>query len=114
LVDRAVRIARANRTVTCIIVPADVQEEAAVEKPAREHGTIHSGIGYSPPRVLPHDEDLNQAAAILNSGRKIAILVGAGCKGAVDEVIETAELLGAGVAKALLGKATVPDDLPFV
>ncbi len=114
LVDRAMRIAIAERTVTCIIVPADVQEMNAVEEPERAHGTVHSGVGYSAPRVVPQLEDLRKAAKILNEGKKVAILVGAGAKGAVDEVIEVANRLQCGVAKALLGKATLPDDLSFV
>ena len=114
VVDRAVRIACAMRTVTCIIVPNDVQEMPAVEKPPRAHGTIHSGIGYSAPRVIPTDADLDRAAAVLNQGKRVAMLVGAGAMAATDEVIEVAELLGAGVAKALLGKAAVPDELAFV
>ncbi|HEX8675591.1 MAG TPA: thiamine pyrophosphate-requiring protein, partial [Segetibacter sp.] len=113
LVDRAIRVALAKRTVTCIIIPNDVQE-LKYEEPAREHGTIHSSIGYSRPRLLPAKADLQSAADILNAGKKVAILVGAGALGAADEVIEVAELLGAGVAKALLGKAVLPDDLPFV
>jgi pyruvate dehydrogenase (quinone) len=76
LVDRAMRIAKAERTVTCIIVPNDVQEMPAVHKPPRAHGTIHSGIGYSAPRVLPTEEDLKRAAAVLNAGKKVAMLVG--------------------------------------
>ena len=75
---------------------------------------MHSSVGYSAPRLLPSVEDLQKAAEILNAGNKVAILVGAGALGAADEVIEVAELLGAGVAKALLGKAVLPDDLPFV
>ncbi|MES2406474.1 MAG: thiamine pyrophosphate-requiring protein [Pseudomonadota bacterium] len=114
VVDRALRIAIAERTVTCIIVPNDVQELDAVEKPPRAHGTIHSGLGYNAPRVIPADNDLASAAEVLNAGKKIAILVGAGALAATDEVMEIAELLGAGVAKALLGKAAVPDDLPYV
>ncbi|MGH8428311.1 MAG: thiamine pyrophosphate-requiring protein [Gammaproteobacteria bacterium] len=114
LIDRAVRIARAQRTVTCLIVPNDVQEMDAVETPPRKHGAIHSGVGYSAPQVIPADKDLRRAAEVLNAGEKVAILVGAGALGATDEVIEVAELLGAGVAKALLGKAALPDDLPFV
>src|SRR3569832_1546982 len=114
VVDRAVRIACAMRTVTCIIVPNDVQEMPAVEKPPRAHGTIHSGSGYSAPRVIPTDADLDRAAAVLNQGKRVAMLVGAGAMAATDEVIEVAELLGAGVAKALLGKAAVPDELAFV
>ncbi|MBP0438336.1 thiamine pyrophosphate-requiring protein [Tianweitania sediminis] len=114
LVDRAARIALSMRTVTCIIVPNDVQELDAVEKPPREHGTIHSGVGYRRPRVVPEENDLRRAAEILNNGKKVAMLVGAGALQATDEVIEVAEVLGAGVAKALLGRAAVPDDLPFV
>jgi pyruvate dehydrogenase (quinone) len=114
LVDRSIRIARAERTVTCIIIPNDLQELDAVAEPPRAHGTIHSGVGFSNPRVLPTDADLHRAAEVLNSGKKVAMLVGAGALRATDEVIEIAELLGAGVAKALLGKAALPDDLPFV
>jgi pyruvate dehydrogenase (quinone) len=113
LVDRAIRIAKAERTVTCLIIPNDVQEMAAVEKPPREHGTVHSGIGYSSPRVVPKEADLRRAADVLNEGQKVAMLVGAGALGATDEVIEVAQTLGAGVAKALLGKAVIPDDVPF-
>src|SRR4051812_24462603 len=113
-VDRAVRIAKAERAVTCIIVPNDVQSEKAVPQPPHEHGTIHSGVGYSEPRVIPQEADLAQAAEILNSGKKVAMLIGQGALGAAEEVKETAELLGAGVAKALLGKAALPDDLPYV
>ncbi|MCC2665819.1 MAG: Pyruvate oxidase [Geminicoccaceae bacterium] len=114
LVDRALRIAMAERTVTCIVVPGDVQELDAVETPPRAHGTIHSGIGYSPPRIVPQPDDLQRAADVLNAGKRVAMLVGAGALHATDEVIQTAEVLGAGVAKALLGRAAVPDDLPFV
>jgi pyruvate dehydrogenase (quinone) len=114
LVDRAVRIAKAERTVTCIILPNDVQELDAVEKPPRVHATIHSGLGDSIPRVIPADADLRRAADILNAGKKVAILAGAGALKATNEVLEAADLLGAGIAKALLGKAAVPDDLPYV
>jgi pyruvate dehydrogenase (quinone) len=114
LIDRALRIAMAERTVTCIIVPNDVQELDAVEKPARAHGTIHSGPGYSQPRIVPAEADLRRAADVLNAGKRVAMLVGAGALNATDEVIQIAEILGAGVAKALLGRAAVPDDLPFV
>ena len=113
IVDRAMRIAQVERNVCCIIIPNDIQELTA-EKPAREYGTIHSGIGYQAPRVVPRAEDLQRAADALNAGSKVAILVGAGALNATREVIETADLLGAGIAKALLGKAAVPDDLPYV
>ncbi|HZW21558.1 thiamine pyrophosphate-requiring protein [Noviherbaspirillum sp.] len=114
LVDRAMRIARDQRTVTCIIIPNDVQDMPAVETPAHEHGTVHSGIGYTSRPTLPNESDLACAASVLNAGKKVAMLVGAGAMHATDEVLEVARLLGAGVAKALLGKAAVPDDIPFV
>src|SRR5207244_7841396 len=114
LVDRAVRIAMAERTVTCIIVPNDLQEMPAVETPEHGHGTVHSSTGYSQPRVVPVEKDLDKAADVLNVGEKVAMLVGAGSLHATDEVMEVAQLLGAGVAKALLGKAAVPDDVPYV
>ncbi len=114
LVDRSVRIARAERTVTCIIIPNDVQELPATPHPPRTHGTVHSGVGYSAPRIVPTDVDLHRAAEVLNEGKRVAMLVGAGALRAADEVLEVADLLGAGVAKALLGKAALPDDLPFV
>ena len=114
LVDRAVRIALDKKGVTTLIVPNDVQEEKAVESPPREHGAVYSSVGYTRPRVLPHEQDLERAAQVLNEGKKVAMLVGQGAAGARNEVIETAELLGAGVAKALLGKDVLPDDLPFV
>ena len=113
LADSAVRIAIAERTPTCIIVPADVQIMDA-EEPARAHGTIHSGVGYKQPSVVPSASELQRAADILNSGKKVAMLIGAGALHAGKEVAETAELLGAGVAKALLGKAALPDTLPWV
>ncbi len=114
LVDRAVRIAKDQRTVTCVIIPNDVASMEAVETPPHEHGTIHSSVGYSRPVVVPHERDLERAAKVLNEGERVAMLVGQGALHATDEVIETADRLGAGIAKALLGKAAVPDDLPFV
>jgi pyruvate dehydrogenase (quinone) len=114
LIDRAMRIALAERTVTCVIVPNDLQMEPAVLTPPHAHGTVHSGAGYEPPQITPSDDQLQQAAQILNEGEKVAMLVGAGALDATQEVIEVADTLGAGVAKALLGKAAVPDDLPFV
>ncbi|MBV9335183.1 MAG: thiamine pyrophosphate-requiring protein [Solirubrobacterales bacterium] len=114
LVDRACRIALAERTVTALIIPNDVQEADAVQQPPHKHGTVHSGPGYKSPRVLPADEDLDRAAEVLNGASKVAMLVGQGALHAADEVEAVAELLGAGVAKALLGKAALPDDLPYV
>jgi pyruvate dehydrogenase (quinone) len=114
LVDRAVRIALARRGVATIVIPNDVQEETAVPSPPREHGAVYSSVGYSPPRILPREGDLQRAADVLNQGQKVAMLVGQGVHGASEQVIEAAELLGAGVAKALLGRDTLPDELPFV
>ena len=113
LVDRAVRTALDTRGVATLIFPNDVQEEPAVESPPREHGAVFSGVGYARPRVLPDERELERAAAVLNEGSRIAMLVGQGALGARDEVIAVADLLGAGVAKALLGRAVLPDDLPF-
>jgi len=113
LIDRAIRIARAHRTVTCVILPNDVQELDYAEPP-HLHGSVHTGMSYSRPEIVPAFAELQAAADILNAGEKVAILVGAGAAGAADEVIEVAEMLGAGVAKALLGKAVLPDSLPFV
>ena len=113
IVDRAMRIAQSEHNVCCIIIPNDVQEMEA-EKPPRKHGTIHSGIGYEAPRTVPHAEELQRAADILNAGDKVAMLVGAGALHATDEILEVADLLGAGIAKALLGKAAVPDDISYV
>ncbi len=114
LVDRAIRIALEHRTPTCLIFPNDVQELEAVPKPPREHGTVHTGIGLARHSKVPDEAALREAAEILNAGKKVAILAGAGALHATDELIEVAELTGAGIAKALLGKAAVPDDLPFV
>src|SRR5690606_3959104 len=94
--------------------PNDVQEMDAVDAPERVHGTTFSGIGYVEPRVVPRESELRRAADVLNRGERVAMLVGAGALHAADEIIEVADLLGAGVAKALLGKAVLPDDLPFV
>ena len=113
LVDRAMRTAAGERRVTALIVPNDLADEP-YEDPPHEHGATHSGVGWNPPRIIPRDEDLRRAAAVLNEGKKVAILVGAGAAGAVEEVIAVADRLGAGAAKALLGKAVLPDDLPWV
>src|SRR5205807_3838766 len=102
LIDRAIRIAHATRSVTCVIVPDDVQE-APYSEPPRKHGAIFSSVGFADPVVIPQEQDLRRAADVLNAGKKVAMLVGQGALDATREVIETAELLGAGVAKALNG-----------
>jgi pyruvate dehydrogenase (quinone) len=113
MIDRAVRVAIAERRVVAIVLPNDLQE-LEYTPPGRKHGTAHSGVGYSRPRVVPEPADLARAAEVLNAGKRVAILVGAGALNATDEVIAVANKLGAGVAKALLGKAAVPDEYPWV
>ena len=113
LIDRAVRIAAATRSVTCVIIPNDLQELAYADPPVA-HGTTHTGVGFAGPALMPAEDLLRQAAAVLNAGKKVAMLVGAGALSATDEVIAVADRLQAGCAKALLGKAALPDDLPWV
>lgn len=113
-IDRALRIAVASSTVTAVILPNDLQEEPAMQEPIREHGHVYTGLGFSPSVLVPEEHELEKAAAILNEGERVAILVGAGALSAKEEVKQVADLLGAGVAKALLGKAVLPDDLPYV
>src|SRR3954469_9345858 len=113
VVDRAFRVALASRSPTCIIVPADVQE-APYSEPPRMHGALFTSSGVTRPHVVPRDEDLQRAAEILNGGQKVAILIGQGARNASTEVEQVADLLGAGVAKALLGKDVLADPLPYV
>jgi pyruvate dehydrogenase (quinone) len=96
-----------------VIIPKDLQEEKMVAPP-HKHGGIVTGIGFSSPRVVPHERDLKRAAEVLNAGQRVAMLIGAGALRASNEVAEMADILGAGVAKALLGKAALPDALPWV
>ena len=113
-IDRAMRIAMAERTVTCVIIANDVQLMDAVASPPRSHGSNYSSASPSPVHPIPADSELQAAADVLNAGKKVALLVGAGGLGATDEIIQVCDTLGAGAAKALLGKAALPDDLPFV
>ncbi|XVV01672.1 thiamine pyrophosphate-requiring protein [Actinosynnema sp. CA-248983] len=112
--DRAMRTAESERAPTALIIPADVQE---LEHSAPEHAFKH--VPSSPPShswhtSVPPQDDIARAAEVLNAGEKVAILVGQGARDAADEVHEVAELLGAGVAKALLGKDVLPDDRSYV
>ncbi len=113
LVDRAHRIALDQRTVTCLIIPNDLAQEEAVPEPPEQHGTVHSSPGWLRPRIVPERGDLQRAAEILNAGERVAMLVGQGALGAGAEVERVADQLGAGVAKALLGKAVLDDSLPY-
>ena len=113
VLDRALRVALSERTVTAVIFPADVQDmDAVTEQPKKTH-TVHSGVGYWKPRVIPTQGQLQEAADILNQGERVAMLVGQGAKGATAEILSVAQATGAGVAKALLGKDVVPDDVPY-
>ncbi|WP_312545951.1 thiamine pyrophosphate-requiring protein [Pantoea eucalypti] len=113
LLDRGVRIAKAQNGVAVIIIPKDIQDEEW-QPPQHLHGFTHSGSGYQRPKVIPYEADLQRAADVLNAGKKVAILIGAGARNAAVEVVQVANVLGAGVAKALLGKDVLPDDAPFV
>jgi pyruvate dehydrogenase (quinone) len=114
VIDRALKTAISQRGVATVIIPEDVQEADAEPSPPREHGAVYTSIGLSTPRVIPPESELQKAAEILNSGQKVAMLVGQGAEGATAEVVQAAELLGAGVAKTLLGRTVLPDDLPYV
>ena len=113
LVDRAIRTALAERTVCALILPNDLQE-LPYEEPPRKHGAVRSGVGYARPKIVPYEADLQRAADVLNAGAKVAMLIGAGALEATDEVIAVAQKLGAGCAKALLGKAALPDEIAWV
>ncbi|MEU2025505.1 thiamine pyrophosphate-requiring protein [Streptomyces sp. NPDC016469] len=113
VIDRAMRTAYAKRTVTAVIIPADVQE-LDYSPPTHAFKMVPSSLGASMSAPVPAEDDIARAAEVLNAGEKVAILVGQGARGARAEVERLAEVLGAGVAKALLGKDVLPDDLPYV
>ena len=114
LIDRAVQVAKASRSVTAVIFPEDVQE-SDYEDPPMSHGSVFTAPQREVrSRVIPPAEEVRRAAELLNSGEKVAILVGQGAREAADEVKQVAELLGGGVAKALNGRDVLPDDLPYV
>jgi len=113
VLDRAIRTAYSERDVTAIILPADVQE-LDYSPPTHEFKMVPSSLGVSSPEVVPTEADLRRAADVLNAGTKVAMLVGQGARSAAAEVVRVADLLGAGVAKALLGKDVLSDELPFV
>ncbi len=113
IVDRGMRFAKSRNGVAIAIMPNDLSD-SPYEEPTRAHGYTRTGPGYQKPHIVPKEPDLRRAAEVLNAGKKVAILVGAGALHATDEVIAIAEKLKAGCAKALLGKAALPDDLPWV
>ncbi len=113
VVDRALRTAIAMRGVATVIFPKDLQEERYSPPPAK-HNTLHSGVGYARPIVVPQEVDLRRAADLLNGAKKVAMLAGAGATHASDELIRVSDTLQACCAKALLGKDVLPDELPWV
>lgn len=113
-IDRGIRCALTTRGVATIIFPEDIQEMEAMEAPPRMHGSVFTSTGYVKPEITPPAEQLGRAAELLNKAEKVAMLVGQGAAEAEDEVVEAADILGCGIAKALLGRAHPPDDLPFI
>ncbi|MEV3988102.1 thiamine pyrophosphate-requiring protein [Streptomyces sp. NPDC049837] len=113
VLDRAIRTAYARRCPTVVIVPGDVQE-LEYTPPTHEFKMVPSSLDRSAWTAVPADDALERAAEVLNSGEKPAILIGQGAAAARAEVEEVADLLGAGVAKALLGKDALSDELPYV
>ena len=113
--DRAMRTALSRRAPTAIIIPSDLQTEEYTP-PAHAFKDVPAGgsTEFAAPVVTAPESELARAAEVLNAGEKVAILVGQGARGAAAEVTAVADVLGAGVAKALLGKDVLPDDLPFV
>ena len=112
VVDRAIRIAGASRKPTVVILPADVQN-LEMEEPTVDHFVSRTGVGHPSTRISPPDGELARAAAVLNAGEKVVMLVGQGALDATDEVLAVAERLGAGIITALLGKGAVPGDVPY-
>ncbi|OBG32695.1 thiamine pyrophosphate-requiring protein [Mycobacterium sp. E3198] len=113
VLDRAIRVALAQRAPTALIIPSDVQE-LEYSPPTHAFKMVPSSLGIEWPAVSPDDEAIRRAAEVLNAGKRVAMLVGNGASGARDELIEVADLLGAGAAKALLGKDVLSDELPWV
>jgi pyruvate dehydrogenase (quinone) len=113
VLDRAFRIAQSQRCPTVVIIPGDVQE-LDYTPPEHAFKMVPSSLGTAWPAVHPGDDAVRRAADILNAGMKVAILAGQGARSAAEEVVEAAQLLGAGIAKPLLGKDVISDDLPFV
>jgi pyruvate dehydrogenase (quinone) len=113
-VDRAARTALERRTVTALVLPSDVQDADAVLQVPHAHGYTHTSAVPGSLPGIPRPEALQQAADLLNAGKKVAILAGAGALGATAELTAVADALGAGVAKALLGKAVLDDTLDWV
>ena len=111
--DIACRTALSRRCVAHITIPTDIQSVSSQRFRSEHNVKNHTSDVYAASAPIPDERDLRHAAEILNSGRKVAILAGQGALRATDELEQVAELLGAPIIKALLGKAAVPDDSPY-
>ncbi|MGC4933098.1 thiamine pyrophosphate-requiring protein [Gordonia sp. DT30] len=113
LLDRAIRTALSERAPTAIIFPSDVFE-LEYTPPQHAFKQVPSSMGIEPASAAPDKESVARAASVLNEGKKVAMLIGQGARGCVEEVTQVAEALGAGCTKALLGRDVLPDTLPWV
>ena len=114
IANRACRAALGNRGVAHLAVSKDVQlMKLSADKRSMRNPGARSSTSWSPPLSAPPADQLKAAAALLNAGSRVAVLAGQGALSARDEVTQLADALGAPVAKALLGKAVLPDDSPF-
>ena len=114
IVDAACRAALSNRAVAHLALPIDYQV-ADMKEQKRFHRNVkgHTSEAFTVPRRIPERVQLERAARLLQGKSKIAILVGAGARGAREEVLQVAQRLSAPVVKALLGKDVIPDDSPY-
>lgn len=113
VLDRAFRTALATRSPCVVVLPHDVQVQPVPDVPPHEHGVVPTAPQWRPPRVIPRESDLAEAAAVLNAGDRVALLVGQGARDAGDLVRAVAERLGAGVTTSLLGKPWWDETLPI-
>jgi len=112
-VDIACRTALAQRGVSHLTIPIDVQEKKLSGEYSRHNVPYHHTSHAYVAETIPSHSLIENAAHILNAGNRVVILVGQGALGAGDEVLAVAEKLGAPVVKALLGRAVIPDDSPY-
>jgi pyruvate dehydrogenase (quinone) len=113
VVDRAFRTALATRSPCVVVLPHDVQQLEVPQEASHEHGVLVTASQWRKPRVVPRDDDLREAAAVLAAGSRVAVLVGQGARDAQPQVRAVVERLGAGVTTSLLGKTCWDDSLPY-
>ncbi|MFS0702370.1 thiamine pyrophosphate-requiring protein [Cellulomonas sp. 179-A 4D5 NHS] len=113
VLDNALRTALATSSPTCVIVPHDVQKEDLPEDTPHTHGVVVSSATWARPRVVPDEDSLDRAVELLDSGERVALLVGQGAAGAAEQVRAVAERLGAGITTSLLGKPVLDEGLPY-